>query len=46
VYSLTEQKGIKSVAIEVNGSTKLLNEEGKPLSEPVTRPEKVNTGSF
>ncbi|PTY79644.1 sporulation protein, partial [Heyndrickxia sporothermodurans] len=42
VYSLTEQKGIKSVAIEVNGSTKLLNEEGKPLSEPVTRPEKVN----
>ncbi|MGE8206055.1 GerMN domain-containing protein [Heyndrickxia sp. NPDC080065] len=46
VYSLTEQKGIKSVAVEVNGSTKLLDENGKPLTEPVTRPEKVNTGSF
>lgn len=46
VYSLTEQKGIKSVAIEVNGSTKLTDEKGNSLSEPVSRPEKVNTGSF
>ncbi|GIN86760.1 spore germination protein GerM [Heyndrickxia sporothermodurans] len=46
VYSLTEQQGIKSVAVEVNGSTKILDEKGKPLAEPVTRPEKVNTGSF
>ncbi|WP_409302036.1 GerMN domain-containing protein [Peribacillus sp. SCS-155] len=46
VLSLTEQKGIDSVEVQVNGSTKLLNEDGKPLSEPVTRPEKVNTGSF
>jgi germination protein M len=35
VLSLTEQKGIESVAVTVNGK-----------AEPVTRPEKVNTGSF
>ncbi|GER68652.1 spore germination protein GerM [Weizmannia acidilactici] len=46
VLTLTEQKGIKSVAVEVDGSKKLVTEDGKPLSEPVTRPEKVNTGSF
>lgn len=46
VLSLTEQKGIESVAIQVNGSGKLVNEEGKPLTEPVTRPQNVNTGSF
>ncbi|MDQ0220140.1 sporulation protein [Peribacillus cavernae] len=46
VLSLTEQKGIESVELQVNGSAKLLNDEGKPLSEPVMRPEKVNTGSF
>lgn len=46
VLSLTEQQGIKSVEVQVNGSTDLLNEDGKPLSEPVVRPEKVNTGSF
>lgn len=46
VLSLTEQKGIESVEVQVEGSTDLLNEEGKALSEPVVRPEKVNTGSF
>lgn len=46
VLSLTEQPGVKSVAIEVNGETKLVNEQGKSISEPVTRPENVNTGSF
>ncbi|MGE7600986.1 GerMN domain-containing protein [Peribacillus sp. NPDC097675] len=46
VLSLTEQKGIESVEVQVKGSADLLNEEGKPLSEPVIRPEKVNTGSF
>lgn len=46
VLSLTEQKDIKSVAITVNGKAELVNEEGKKLSEPVARPEKVNTGSF
>ena len=46
VLSLTEQKGIESIEVQVNGSGDLLNEEGKPLSEPVSRPENVNTGSF
>ena len=46
VLSLTEQEGIESVEIQVNGSADLLNEDGKPLSEPVVRPEKVNTGRF
>ncbi|RLQ98017.1 GerMN domain-containing protein [Falsibacillus albus] len=46
VLSLTEQPEIKSVAIEVNGSTKLVDDQGESLTEPVTRPEKVNTGSF
>ncbi|SFC56095.1 germination protein M [Bacillus sp. OV322] len=46
VLSLTEQQGINSVEVKVNGSAKLLNEDGKKLSEPVTRPEKVNTGSY
>ncbi len=46
VLTLTEQEGIESVEIQVNGSADLLNEDGKPLSEPVVRPEKVNTGRF
>ncbi|MBB6445641.1 GerMN domain-containing protein [Bacillus benzoevorans] len=46
VLSLTEQSGIESVSITVNGKTELVNEEGKKLTEPVTRPEYVNTGSF
>ncbi|SFB16674.1 MULTISPECIES: GerMN domain-containing protein [unclassified Bacillus (in: firmicutes)] len=46
VLSLTEQKGIESVAVMVNGKAELVDEEGKKLTEPVTRPEKVNTGSF
>ncbi len=46
VLSLTEQPGIEGVEVQVNGSAELLNENGKPLSEPVVRPEKVNTGSF
>jgi germination protein M len=46
VLSLTEQKGIESVAITVNGKADLVREDGKELSEPVTRPENVNTGSF
>lgn len=46
VLSLTEQKGIESVSILVNGKAELVNEQGKKLSAPVTRPEKVNTGSF
>ncbi|RDI44191.1 GerMN domain-containing protein [Falsibacillus pallidus] len=46
VLSLTEQPMIQKVAIEVNGSTELVNEDGKSITEPVSRPEKVNTGSF
>ncbi|QED48836.1 GerMN domain-containing protein [Cytobacillus dafuensis] len=46
VLSLTEQKGIESVAITVVGKAELVDETGRNLSEPVTRPEKVNTGSF
>lgn len=46
VLSLTEQKGIESVAITVNGEADLVNDEGESLTEPVSRPEKVNTGDF
>ncbi|MBS4191512.1 GerMN domain-containing protein [Bacillus sp. FJAT-49705] len=46
VLSITEQKGIESVAITVDGKAELVDESGKNLTEPVTRPEKVNTGSF
>ncbi|WP_042459323.1 GerMN domain-containing protein [Neobacillus dielmonensis] len=46
VLSLTEQKGVQKVAVQVDGKAGLKNDQGKKLSEPVTRPEKVNTGSF
>lgn len=46
VLSLTEQKDIESVAVTVNGKAELVDESGEKLTEPVTRPEKVNTGSF
>jgi germination protein M len=46
VLSLTEQKGIEQVAVLVKGKSELVNEKGKKVTEPVSRPEKVNTGSF
>ncbi len=46
VLSLTEQTGIESVVVTVNGKADLVNEKGEKLVEPVTRPEIVNTGSF
>jgi germination protein M len=46
VLSLTEQAGVESVALTVKGAADVLTEKGEKLSEPVTRPEKVNTGSF
>ncbi len=46
VLSLTEQKGIESVSVTVEGKAELVDDQGKKLTEPVTRPEKVNTGSF
>ncbi len=46
VLSLTEQKDIQKVAVMVDGKAGLKNDQGKNLTEPVSRPEKVNTGSF
>ncbi|BBW95371.1 GerMN domain-containing protein [Geobacillus sp. FSL W8-0032] len=46
VLSLTEQKGIESVAITVNGKANLVTEDGKPLTKPVARPQTVNTAAF
>jgi germination protein M len=46
VLSLTEQENIDSVAVMVNGEAELVNEKGETLTEPVTRPENVNTISF
>ncbi|WHY76381.1 GerMN domain-containing protein [Neobacillus sp. WH10] len=46
VLSLTEQQGVKKVAVQVDGKAEIKNDKGKKLTEPVTRPEKVNTGSF
>lgn len=46
VLSLTEQQGVDKIAVQVDGKAEIKNDKGKKLSEPVTRPEKVNTGSF
>lgn len=46
VLTLTEQEGIESVSINVNGYTQVTSESGEVIAEPVTRPEKVNIGSF
>lgn len=46
VLSLTEHQGIESVEVMVNGEAELVRENGEKLTEPVTRPEKVNTGSY
>ena len=46
VLSLTEQENVESVAIMVNGEGELVTEQGETLSEPVTRPENINTISF
>lgn len=46
VLSLTEQDGIESVEVMVDGEAELVKENGEKLVEPVTRPEKVNTISF
>ncbi|NRD76039.1 GerMN domain-containing protein [Bacillus sp. BRMEA1] len=46
VLSVTEQNGINKVSVEVDGKAELKNDQGKKLTEPVSRPEKVNTGSF
>lgn len=43
--TLTEQEGIETVAIEVNGEANVLAETGEAV-QPVSRPELVNTGSY
>ncbi len=42
VLSLTEQEGIKSVSVLVDGKAEVANEKGEPLTAPVSRPEKIN----
>lgn len=46
VLSLTEQSGIQTVSILVDGSDDIVNDKGEKLTEPVSRPEKVNTGRY
>ncbi|MFT0799858.1 GerMN domain-containing protein [Bacillus swezeyi] len=46
VLTLTELPDIKSVSVMVNGKAELVNEKGEKLSKPVSRPSRVNTGSF
>lgn len=46
VLSLTEQAGIESVVVTVDGKAELVKENGEKLIKPVTRPQNVNTGSF
>lgn len=46
VLSLTEQKGIESVEVFVNGKASLKTEDGKNLTAPVSRPQKVNSSSL
>lgn len=46
VLSLTEQKGIDKVDVQVNGKYDLMKEDGKKLTEPVSRPESLNTGKY
>ncbi|WP_170007851.1 GerMN domain-containing protein [Bacillus fonticola] len=43
VLSLTEQKSIKEVSIQVAGESEFVNENGESVAEPVSRPENVNT---
>lgn len=43
VLSLTEQKGVTSIEIQVKGKFTALDQQGKPLSQPVSRPKDVNT---
>lgn len=46
VLTLTEQPGVESISIMVNGEGELMATDGTNVSEPVSRPEKVNTGRF
>ncbi|SDZ67506.1 germination protein M [Evansella caseinilytica] len=46
VLSLTEQKEVEKVAIEVESEGNLLVSTGETLTEPVSRPSMVNTGEY
>jgi germination protein M len=46
VLSITENREIKQVAIQVDGKSEFLNAEGEEFTAPVTRPESVNTIGF
>lgn len=46
VLSLTEQPSIDTVKIKVEGESVAVDENGKKLTEPVTRPLHINTGKF
>lgn len=46
VLSLTEQRDIKGVSVEVNGEAASVAKDGEAVTEPVTRPENVNAIGF
>lgn len=46
VLTLTEQAGVETISITVNGEGNLMATDGTNVSEPVARPENVNTGRF
>ncbi|MGD6832013.1 GerMN domain-containing protein [Sutcliffiella halmapala] len=46
VLTLTEQAGVETISITVNGEGDLMATDGTNVSEPVARPENVNTGRF
>ncbi|WP_349408064.1 GerMN domain-containing protein [Pseudalkalibacillus sp. SCS-8] len=46
VLSLTEIAGVEKVLIKVNGKSEVLKEDGKLMTEPVSRPVNVNTVDF
>ncbi|WP_026676494.1 GerMN domain-containing protein [Fictibacillus gelatini] len=46
VLSLTELQDIQKVAIQVDGKERVMKENGKKLTTPVSRPKMVNTREF
>lgn len=44
--SLTELPEIEHIEVKVNGSAEIVNGKGEPITEPVSRPEKINAHSF
>ncbi|MCD8510305.1 MAG: GerMN domain-containing protein [Bacillus sp. (in: Bacteria)] len=46
VLSLTEQKDVQSVALQVESEGTIMVSTGETLTEPVSRPNMVNTGEY